>query len=126
MTLLDASVHLIDAARQVPENKVLERAIKRMERRVQVLRLRAARARRRGRHKAWWNVMWTYVGGFAHKRAVIDCPGCKVWIDFGHFASNAEIDGRGYVKSWECGKCGYNLAKNIQRHPDRNLGSGLL
>lgn len=108
MTLLDASITLIDAAKQLPENKSLERAIKRMEKRVQVLRLRSAKARRRCRHKAWWHAMRSYVGGVivGTRITAFGCPRCLTNIDFGYFARTAEVDGRGVIKSFDCHKCG--------------------
>jgi len=50
MTLLDATTTVVDAARQLPPNKYLDRAIRRMEQRIELLRRRQADNQQR---KAW-------------------------------------------------------------------------
>jgi hypothetical protein len=100
MNLLDATTHVLEAAREAPENPILTRAIKRLDRRVQLLRLRAAKARRRNRHKAWNRA--TIPFGASH----IGCVECKCTIDFGTFAKRALIDGRGRAVELRCPECG--------------------
>src|SRR4051812_34002215 len=55
MTLLEATSHLIDCAKTNAHesDRVMQRAVKRMEKRLAVLKLRAAKTLRRNRRLAW-------------------------------------------------------------------------
>lgn len=110
MTLLDASVHLVDTAKQMPENRILNQAIKRMEKRIQVLRLRSAKARRRNRRYAWQ----LFVDIYGHNRKLenkppTSCQNCDFAFDFGSFVKHADITGRGQIQSLHCPRCDAHL-----------------
>jgi predicted RNA-binding Zn-ribbon protein involved in translation (DUF1610 family) len=98
MNLLEATAHLIDLAKTLGRDDAMtRRAIKRMEKRLEVLRLRAAKALRARRHKAWMRGPST-----------TQCPhrACEHEITFGDFIKSAVIDGRGKVTEWRCPHCG--------------------
>lgn len=96
MTLLEATSHLIDAAKTwcPRDDKMLTRAIKRMEKRLEVLQFRKATALRRRRHKAWELMQ--------HLRR--DCQHCGFDFCFGDFVKTAEIDHRQLVR-FDCPAC---------------------
>jgi hypothetical protein len=118
MNLLDASITLVDAARQLPDNPSLSRAIKRMEKRIRVLQLRAAKTRRRRRWRAWAEAL--AVAGTDNPNVTrlyrrldqvrsLVCAGCGFRFDFGAFVRHAELRGRGHVKHLDCPQCGYGI-----------------
>lgn len=110
MTLLTATSTLIDAAKTYgPESdRVLLRAIKRMEKRLEVLQLRDAKNRKRVRMEAFWDAMALFEGGKCLERneAVFHCKLCARKIYFGDFCKCADYDGRGYLRSLVCPGCG--------------------
>lgn len=113
MTLLDASITLVDAARQLPENRALKGAIKRMEKRIQVLQLRSRKAFRRRRWRAWYHAcadagdVWNSPLG----RRLTDpiCMSCFHMVQFSQFCHIAEFNSRGLL-SLCCPHCGYCIA----------------
>src|SRR2546426_576296 len=62
MNLLDATVHVLEAARETPaaDRTPLRQAIRRLERRVRVLRLRAAKLLRKRRWAAFYYLCIVY------------------------------------------------------------------
>jgi len=97
MTLLDATATMIDACKTwAPENdKVLQRAVKRMEKRLAVLRLRAAKALRRRRQKGWADL----------QHLAPSCPSCGIEFSFGDFVKAAELNHRGDILNFDCPDC---------------------
>lgn len=110
MTLLEATTTLIDAVKTyAPESdRKVTQAIKRMEKRLFVLLVRQAKARKRARTNAFWDAMATLGGGVscAPNVDVIPCKGCDAVIDFGTFCKSAEWTGNGRVINLTCPKCG--------------------
>lgn len=127
MNLLEATSTLIDAAKTYgPESdRVLQRSIKRMEKRLHVLQVRSAKARKRNRMKAFWDAMAIFSGGVtdttrqvggiwptttkfpntAKLEAVIPCRACCHAIRFGEFCKGAEFNGRGEILTLTCQAC---------------------
>jgi hypothetical protein len=109
MTLLEATITLIDAARQLPEDKTRERAIKRVEKRVRLLQLRALRARKWNRRKAFYDAVAITGGGVAtvlgRMFAIAICKQCNTQLDFGDFCRCGQFNGRGKAISFFCPKC---------------------
>jgi len=109
MTLLTATTTLLDAVKTYApeEDQQIRRAVKRMEKRLMVLQVRAAKREKANRTDAFWDAMGKFEGGvcvFKHT-ACFPCKACKQHIYFGDFLKNAEWDGRGRVKSVLCPKC---------------------
>ena len=103
MTLLEATSCVIAWAREVQQlsgspNKELTRALKRLEKRLEVLRYRQANALRRRRQKGW--AMFVHLLG---DPAV--CPFCKFDICFGDFCKHSTINNRGYILESVCPSC---------------------
>jgi hypothetical protein len=95
VTLLDATATLIDCAKTYADHdKSVMRAVARMEKRLRLLQLRAARARRSRRRSAWRALQF-----FA--------PVCRCShrFTFGQFVRSAEIDGRGWIQRFVCPAC---------------------
>ena len=109
MNLLTATSTLLDAVKtHAPEDdRFIKAAIKRMEKRLRVLQLRAVQATKRNRTNAFWDAMAKFAGGVHPKNnvAVIPCKRCEFLIDFGEFCSAGEYDGRGRIKSLTCPAC---------------------
>ena len=114
MNLLDATATLIDFAKTNAHesDRVVQRAIRRMERRHFVLQLRTARNRKRIRTKAFWSAMAAFEGGavmdpgVGRRRAAFPCSGCGRHLFFGDFLKHGQWDGRGIVTKVVCPKCG--------------------
>ena len=106
MTLLDATTTLIDCAKTYgPEgDRVLQRAINRMELRLRLLQLRRAKAIRRCRRNAWRDCVNLTKGRCRH---------CRAEIDFGYFVRSARISGTGLIKSLDCPQCNAPLVRLI-------------
>lgn len=97
MTLLDATTTLIDTAKTyAPEDRVVARAVKRMEKRLRLLQLRNAKAIRRRRSSAWVDCLVVIKA---------TCSGCGFVFDFGSFVKNAQLTGHGHIKSLRCPNC---------------------
>lgn len=113
MTLLDASTTLVDAVRQLPAaddpRGPLAKSIRRMERRIQVLRLRAAKARKLRRSKAWLEAQEILPSSLEGNQAIVVCPKCLERFNFGDFVRTAEITGHGIIKLWICTKCDWPM-----------------
>lgn len=106
MTLLEATAHLIDLAKTSgPEDAITRRAIKRMEKRLEVLRLRAAKALRARRHSAWVDFEVVYQGNHPDSK----CHKCGFEIGYGDFVKSALLTGRGHIKRFCCPACGQLL-----------------
>lgn len=127
MNLLDATATVLDLAKTHAHesDRVAQAAIKRVEKRLHLLRIRAAKNRRRLRHHAWWILMWHFKGGWLQdsKVMVIECPQCDELVDFGHVCRSAVISGRGAVVKFDCPHCGFALAtgKNVTSTPNLDL-----
>lgn len=98
MTLLDATATLIDLVKTwaPQEDAHTKRAIRRMERRLDVLRLRAAKSLRRRRSKGWKDLQF-----LAPK-----CVTCGEEFCFGDFVKKAELNHRGDIIRYDCPSCG--------------------
>jgi hypothetical protein len=113
MNLLDATATLIDFAKTNAHesDRVVQRAIRRMEQRHAVLQLRAARNRKRTRSKAFWNAMALFDGystalnGAGKLQAAFSCYDCEHRFFFGDFIKHAKWDGRGIVTLLICPNC---------------------
>jgi hypothetical protein len=116
MNLLEATSTLIDVAKtHAHENDhVARRAIKRMEKRLFLLQVRAAKARKRNRFQAFWDAMAVFNGGVCtqKRQAVIPCAACENKMYFGDFCKTAEFTGHGRVKTLACPKCGCLMDRN--------------
>lgn len=124
MTLLEATGRLIEFAKQKgkPTDKVLKRAVKRMEDRHYLLRYRAIKAKKRNRDNAFWDAMGVF-NGAAHgepRRAGIACHRCSYVIYFGEFLKYSSINGRGQCLFLDCPVCGFTheRAVGIIQHYD--------
>lgn len=122
MNLLEATTTLIDAAKTyAPENdQVILRSVKRMEKRLAVLQLRAAKARKRNRWKAFWEAMAIMPSGVCTVKRipVFVCPACRGKLYFGEFCKRAEISGHGRLRSLTCVHCEYAIVEGLTKKPD--------
>jgi hypothetical protein len=123
MTLLDATTTLIDAAKTyAPENdRVIARAVKRMEKRLAILQQRAVQYRARNQTNAWLYGVALYGGRRAKHRviadrpeAVIPCKACQHEITFDEFLTAADYTGHGHVRQITCPACGVVMAPEAQ------------
>lgn len=116
MNLLEATTTLIDAVKTwAPEDdRKIAQAVKRVEKRVFVLQVRAAKRRKRNRVKAFYHAMGHFGGGCdpQFRRALILCKACNHWIFFGDFCRNAEWTGNGLIISLTCPKCHIVMERN--------------
>lgn len=120
MNLLEASTTLIDAARQLPESRRLTSAIKRMEKRVEVLRLRQLKAIRRRRSMGWHIIRCLLCKHKHIGRGVVEaignpkCRKCRQEFDFGDFVKVVELTGRGRIKSLYCPNCDAHVMGDLK------------
>jgi len=92
MTLLEASTTLVDAARQLPENRHLKHAIFRMEKRIEILRRRKVQQDNLRAHKRLLN---------------FQCPLCKhAWDNFVDFRKLLVFDPAWEWLEFNCAVCG--------------------
>src|ERR1700733_15260147 len=109
MTLLTATSTVIDHCKSSghENDRQLQRAISRLEKRLRLLQLRHAKTLRWNRRKAFWVDIGLLDGGcdMKRKQGVFDCPQCKYRFDFGDFLKSATITGHGRVKTLICPKC---------------------
>ncbi|MES2219372.1 MAG: hypothetical protein V4587_00210 [Acidobacteriota bacterium] len=96
MTLLEATGMLIDCAKTwAPENdRLMKRAVKRMEKRLLVLQVRAAKERHRRRRIAWNDL-----------QAIKPVCDCGHAFELGEFVRQAELGARGCIKHFQCPHC---------------------
>jgi len=117
MNLLEATTTLIDTIKthSLDEDRVVARALKRMEKRLFVLQVRQAKARKRNRVKAFWQAVGLFDGGVLvtdlSKRGMFLCPQCKGRIFFGDFCKNAEFTGSGRFTVMSCPHCHTHIEK---------------
>jgi len=99
MTLLEATSTLIDFAKtNAPDSdRVMARAIKRLEKRLAVLQLRKAKSRRTGRNRAWR--LMKHLFGDAP-----ECQHCAAEITFKEFVTTAQINGQ-RICLFNCPRC---------------------
>src|SRR5690349_15918127 len=97
MTLLEATTILLDCVKTWgPDNSVqIKTAVKRMEKRLEVLQLRAAKALRRRRHKGWLDL----------QHLAPTCQHCGRQFAFGDFAKTAELNHKGDIIRFDCPVC---------------------
>lgn len=121
MTLLEATTTLIDAVKTwaPEEDRKIAQAVKRMEKRLFVLQVRAAWARKRNRRKAFYDAMGEFGGGVVDngpaggiKYAVIPCKACRFFVTFGDFCKGAEFTGHGRIIILVCPKCGCQMERS--------------
>jgi hypothetical protein len=109
MNLLEATTTLIDVARTYApdDDRIVARAIKRMEKRLFVLQVRQAKARKRNRVKAFWDAIGYFNGGVCtqSRKACFLCPACGLNLYFGDFIKNAEFSKGGRFLSMSCPHC---------------------
>lgn len=109
MTLLDATATLVDFAKTNgrENDRVLAKAIVRVEKRLWLLQLRHAKATRTNRRKAWWAAIGALDGGMdtLREQGMCFCPKCRFRFDFGDFLKASRITGHGQVKSLICPEC---------------------
>lgn len=106
MTLLEATALLIDCARTYgPEqDRVLARAVKRMEKRLAVLQKRHGKALLSRLHRGW------IVLRIVLRSVTPTCPTCETAITYGDFIRTAELWGDGCIKNFPCpAGCGWVL-----------------
>lgn len=115
MNLLEATTTLIDCAKTyAPENdKVVARAVRRMEKRLHVLQVRSVKARKRCRVKAFWDAMANFEGGVCVKtnKPVFTCPACHCLINFADFCHKGMFSGSGKMVSMQCPQCSAEFTK---------------
>lgn len=122
MNLLDATATVLDLAKTHAHerDRTAQAAIKRVEKRLLVLRIRAAKTRARNRRRAWWDCMWSYVGGFMPGVImVIKCPKCKELVTFKDFCRQAVVTPAGRIQDFPCPHCGFGLQSRVKPHPQR-------
>jgi hypothetical protein len=97
MTLLEATSTLLDCVKTWSPNNSpqVNRAVRRMERRLQVLQLRQAKSLRRRRQKGWLDL----------QHLAPACQHCGFDFCFGDFAKTAELNWRGDIIRFDCPSC---------------------
>lgn len=122
MNLLEATSTLIDLAKTHgrEDDRVLQRAIRRMEKRLMLLKVRAAKARRRARREAFWEAYAIFKGhpcADTHQ-ACIPCQAYQRKLYFGDFCKWGWWTGHGRVQLLECRYCGCVMeAENRKNRP---------
>jgi len=115
MNLLDATATLIDCAKTYADHDPgVQRAVKRMEKRLRLLQLRAAKARRSRRYKAWRTLQ--------HLNPVCKC---SHRFTFGEFIASADISHHGLIHVFVCPYC-RRLVINFDADGNRYLNQELL
>jgi len=113
MTLLDATTTLIAAVKTwaPEEDRKVAQAVKRMEKRLFLLQVRHAKARKRNRTNAFWDAMTQFHGGACQTKhqACIPCKACGFKIFFGDFCKHGDWTGHGKIKTLGCPKCGCTM-----------------
>lgn len=109
MTLLEATATLIDCARTfAPENdRKVRQAVARMEKRLRLLQVRMAKVRRRNRGHAWATV----------QDFTPQCEKCSYQFTFTDVVRSADIDGRGYIRCFNCPNCHTSVVQLEARGP---------
>lgn len=78
-------------------DRKLNGAIKRMEKRLEVLQFRAAKALSARRHKGWAMLKKLIPGQ--------TCGSCAIEFSFGDFAKAANLTGHGQIREFRCPSC---------------------
>jgi len=109
VTLLEATTRLIDTVKEhvhLPDHPDVNRAVKRMEKRLHVLQVRHAYRQKSNRSKAFKD-SWSHLccTGPADISAIIICRNCNSEIFFVDFVENAEWSGNGKFLSLTCPWC---------------------
>ena len=109
MTLLEATSHLIDCAKTNAHesDRVMARAIKRMEQRLRVLQLRTAKARRKARDNAW--IILCIMTLKQEEGGDPTCRHCGHVFSFGQFVKTGFITHRGQIRAFHCPACDVHL-----------------
>jgi hypothetical protein len=112
MNLLDATATLLDFAKTNAHegDRVIQRAIRRMEKRLFILQVRAAKRRRRARLEAFYQAIAAFRGS-SGSRAVglIPCMNCDNAMGFREFCKGAVFTGSGRIQSLTCNECGAEM-----------------
>lgn len=96
MTLLEATATLIDCAKTYGEHdSAVMKAVRRMEKRLAVLQLRALKAKKRCRSYAWKSLR------FLNPKCLV----CEHEFTFGELVHGAEINHRGWIHNFICPQC---------------------
>lgn len=117
MTLLEATATLIDAVKTwAPgEDRKLKAAVKRMEKRLRLLQLRARKAFRRRRWSAWYQAcadygeVWHPPGRPTRRLTDPICGQCFHMINYREFCHSAEFGGRGNLLVLCCPYCDFPM-----------------
>jgi hypothetical protein len=99
MTLLEATTTVIDAAKTHSPwetDRMLHHAIKRLEKRLEVLQLRRDKEISRRQDSAWTDCQVVIKNTCSH---------CGFVFDLDAFLNNAQITGRGHIKRLHCPTC---------------------
>jgi len=115
VNLLDATVTLLDAVKTfAPDTVEIKRAARRMEKRLLVLQVRAAKSLRRRRWNAFYEASAmtgdvVRVEGCINHHGPPKCQHCAYQFDFGSSVREADICGRAHIKQLYCPACGYHM-----------------
>ncbi len=114
--LLGAEQHNKTHGRE--NDKPLQRAVRRMEKRLELLQYRRLTLRRRSRSRAWeWYQFTRGVRGIL--QGEVACPYCKFEICFGEFLKAVELRGNTCdIIRFDCPACGTLLMYNNQPTSD--------
>ncbi len=124
MNLLEATTTLIDAVKTyAPEDdRAIARAVKRMEKRLLILQVRAAKRRKANRVKAFWQAMALFNGSVCDdarvskkQQACFICPSCRKLLFWGDFIRSAQISPGGRFESTTCPHCLCELCASVAK-----------
>lgn len=123
MTLLNATTLLIETIKThcLDDDPQVKRALKRMEKRLVILRLRRLQAHKRCQMNAFWDAVKTFGGGAVgeagNREACITCQQCAKPILFVEFVKEGIFTGRGKIISLHCPHCSVTMTNS----PDSEL-----
>lgn len=116
MNLLDATTIVIDCIREQNcyDNDNIVRAVNRLEKRLDVLKLRRAKRHKNNRWKAFRQAMEIFGGGAYGEplQACVICQKCKEPIGFEDFCHTAIFNGNGKIKTLQCLNCGVTMSNS--------------
>ena len=115
MNLLEATSTLLDFVKtNAPENdKTIQRAIKRMEKRLTVLQARRAKNLKRIQMEAFFDARTITIAAVIGGVAMMQCTKCLEIIEFDDFVRTAEYTGRGRFLSVTCPWCRFLMQKEV-------------
>lgn len=118
MTLLEATTTVIETIkeRQLDEDPHVRLAVRRMEKRLEVLKYRHQKRQLAIRHRAFHEAAATFGGGVfvkqKHKEVVILCQKCGKMIRYDMFLKNGSWNGMGKIQSLRCPHCGVMMVND--------------